>query len=315
MSASGGIGPRSGGATGDHGGNGAATERISPGAEGLRAAGGPGLAGNQARAGAAPIVLAPGALAAASGSNVVAPKEGLHTIVIDPGHGGDETGATGKTGVLEKEITLAIAKKLKALLEKESGLRVLLTRDDDATVGLDERTALANQNHADLFLSIHVNAARRRDARGAETYFLATKAKDEEIRTLAAIENNTVGVDRAKIAGDTGSLEMVLWDLAQAQYLQESSGLAEVIQKELDAAIGVRDRGIKQAPFRVLMGATMPAVLVEVGFISNPSEETVLKTDEYRDKIAQALSRAVLAFHPGTRVPASAVPVAPGAKG
>lgn len=232
-------------------------------------------------------------------SPLVLAKDGIRTIVLDPGHGGEETGAAGKTGIFEKEITLDVAKRLKALLEKETGVRVLLTRDEDATVGLDERPALANQNHADLFLSIHVNSAPRRDARGAETYFLASKAKDEESRTLAAIENNTVGVDRTKLGSDPGNLELVLWDLAQSQYLEESSELAEVIQKELDAALGVKDRGIKQAPFRVLMGATMPAVLVEVGFITNPAEETVLKTDEYRDKIAQALSRAVSSFHPG----------------
>lgn len=223
------------------------------------------------------------------------------TVVLDPGHGGDETGAEGKTGILEKEITLDVAKRLKALLEARPAMTVILTRDTDSIVALDERTALANHLHADLFLSIHVNSAPRRDAHGAETYFLASQAKDEEIRTLAAIENNAAGVDREKLGADSGDLELVLWDLAQTKYLEESSDLAELIQKELNEALGVTDRGVKQAPFRVLMGATMPSVLVEVGFISNPAEESSLKSDEYRDKIAGALSRAVQAFRVGSR--------------
>jgi N-acetylmuramoyl-L-alanine amidase len=224
-----------------------------------------------------------------------APSKGL-LVVIDPGHGGAESGAAGKSGLLEKEVTLDIARRLKEILTRQSGLNVLLTRTQDDIVGLDDRTALANQTHADLFLSIHVNAAPRRDARGAETYYLADKSKNEEIRTLAAIENNAAGVDREKLGDVSAGLDLVLWDLAQGQYLEESSRLAEAIQKQLNEALSVRDRGIKQAPFRVLMGATMPAVLVEVGFISNPAEEKSLKDGEYREKIAQAVSRAVLVF-------------------
>jgi N-acetylmuramoyl-L-alanine amidase len=225
------------------------------------------------------------------------------TVVIDPGHGGTETGAEGrkgagdKPGLYEKDITLDIARSLqRELLQAQPGINVLLTRDSDAVVALDERTALANQNHADLFLSIHVNSAPRREARGAETYFLSYASKDEDVRTLAAIENNAAGVDKEKLGDAPQGLELVLWDLAQSQYLQESGQLAGSIQKELNEALGARNRGVRQAPFRVLMGATMPAVLVEVGFISNPAEETSLATAQYRDKIAQALSRAVTAF-------------------
>jgi N-acetylmuramoyl-L-alanine amidase len=223
-------------------------------------------------------------------------------VVLDPGHGGTETGAEGKKGaggtpgIYEKDITLDIARRLKALLQGQPGINVLLTREDDALVALDDRTALANQNHADLFVSIHVNSAPRRDARGAETYFLSYAVKDDDVRTLAAIENNAAGVDKEKLGQAPEGLELVLWDLAQSQYLQESGELAGSIQKELNEALGARNRGVRQAPFRVLMGATMPAVLVEVGFISNPAEETSLATEEYRDKIAQALSRAVTGF-------------------
>ena len=247
-----------------------------------------------AGAATAPAPGAPGVKPAASAPSF--------TVVLDPGHGGTETGAEGKKGtggkpgLFEKDVTLDIARRLRTLLQAQSGINVLLTRDEDAVVALDDRTAPANQNHADLFLSIHVNSAPRRDARGAETYFLSYASKDEDVRTLAAMENNAAGVDKEKLGAAPEGLELVLWDLAQSQYLQESGALAGSIQKELNEALGARDRGVRQAPFRVLMGATMPAVLVEVGFISNPAEETSLATEEYRDKIAQALSRAVSAF-------------------
>jgi N-acetylmuramoyl-L-alanine amidase len=243
-------------------------------------------------------ILAPGAAAASAKS---ASKQPQLKVVIDPGHGGDELGAEGRKNVIEKEVTLDVGRRLKALLDKEQGIATLLTRDTDISVPLDDRTALANQFHADLFLSIHVNSAPRHDARGAETYFLASKAKDDEIRTLAAIENNAAGVERDKLPESSGNLELVLWDLAQETFLQESAELAGTIQKELNDALGVRDRGVKQAPFRVLMGATMPAVLVEIGFISNPVEEESLSHGEYRDKIADALLRAVQAFRASPR--------------
>jgi N-acetylmuramoyl-L-alanine amidase len=233
------------------------------------------------------------------------------TIVLDPGHGGEETGAEGKGPVFEKEITLDVAKRLRALLVPQPGLTVLLTREGDEAVELDERTALANQKHADLFVSIHVNASPRHDARGAETYFLSYQSKDEEVRTLAALENNAAGVDRARLGEAPEGLELVLWDLAQAQYLAESGELAGAIQKELNEALGVKDRGVKQAPFRVLMGATMPAVLVEIGFISNPSEDASLRTGEYRDKIAQALFRALTGYTAEAKRRLSGAPARP----
>ena len=243
----------------------------------------------------------PAVAAESAPSRAVVPAAGdrVFTVVLDPGHGGEEIGAAGKTDTTEKDLTLQIAKKLQALLEKEPRTRVLLTRTDDSTVPLDSRTSLANHNHADLFLSIHLNSAQQRDARGAETYFLASQAKDDETRTIAAIENNALGVDRASLGTAPVDLELVLWDLAQTQYIAESSRLAGEIQRELNEALGVRDRGVKEAPFRVLMGATMPAVLVEVGFLSNPAEEKLLKSDERQDTIAQALRRAVLAFRSG----------------
>jgi N-acetylmuramoyl-L-alanine amidase len=224
---------------------------------------------------------------------------GKKVIVIDPGHGGIEEGAIGPTGQREKEIALDLARKLKAVLSRDPKLSVVLTRDDDRLVGLDERTAIANHNRADLFLSIHLNASRRANARGAETYFLSADATDDEARTLAALENRASGVEERSIkAGgeERRDLDLVLWDMAQNQYLAESSLLAESMQAHLNAFARAPDRGVRQAPFRVLMGATMPAILVEVGFISNPEEEQLFKSLGYRNQLVSAMAAAVYDF-------------------
>ena len=220
-------------------------------------------------------------------------RRGLRTVVLDPGHGGEQKGAEGSAGLLEKDVTLDTAQRLQKMLQK-AGIAVTLTRTSDSDLSLVDRTTVANREKADVFVSIHVNAAPRRDARGAETYYLAYQSVDQEAADLAAAENASAGGAAAGLGA--GSAGLVLWDLAQAEHLRESSELAQIVQKELNEALGARDRGVKQAPFRVLMGATMPAVLVEVGFISNTSEESVLKSEEYRDKIASALARALLAF-------------------
>jgi len=220
-------------------------------------------------------------------------------IVIDPGHGGIEQGAVGPSGLREKDVALQLAQRLKVALEKDSSLSVVLTRDEDRLVGLDERTAIANHNRADLFLSIHLNASRRTSARGAETYFLSADATDDEARTLAALENRASGIDEQSVysKGKEGNgLDLVLWDLAQNQYLAESSVLAESMQRHLNELTGTRDRGVRQAPFRVLMGATMPAILVEVAFISNRKEEELLKSLGYRNQVVSAMAAAVHDF-------------------
>ena len=222
----------------------------------------------------------------------------LRIIVIDPGHGGVENGATGPTGLREKEITLDLARRLKRRFQRDRRTTVVLTRDDNRLIGLDERTAIANHNRADLFLSIHLNASPRSAATGAETYFLSNEATDDDARTLAALENGAAGVDQSRVrTGEKDhNLELVLWDLAQNQYLAESSLLAERVQWHLNVLTGTRDRGVRQAPFRVLMGATMPAVLVEVGFISNPEEEDRFRSLDYRNSIVDAIEAAVRDF-------------------
>ncbi len=229
----------------------------------------------------------------AKATPVATKPPGIQVIVVDAGHGGNETGAKGPSGLLEKDVTLDVAKRIQAGLTKRLGVKVILTRDADRQVSLDDRTAVANHERADLFLSVHVNASLAKEARGAETYFLSYQATDDESRAIAALENNALGVESPP--GNTG-LGLVLWDLAQSQYLAESSQLAETIQQNLNQALRIESRGIKQAPFRVLMGATMPAVLVEIGFITNAEEEQKLKEDAYRDRIAGAIVDSVAAF-------------------
>lgn len=220
-------------------------------------------------------------------------------IVIDPGHGGVEKGAVGPTGLQEKNVALDISRRLRQALQQDPSTSVVLTRDEDRVVGLDERTAIANHNNADLFISIHLNSSPRSTAMGAETYFLANEATDDEARTLAALENRSSGVAEGSLVVEgekKRNLDLVLWDLAQNRFIAQSSALAESVQGHMNDLVGTRDRGVRQAPFRVLMGATMPAILVEVGFVSNREEEERLKTLTYRTAVVDALAAAVRDF-------------------
>ncbi|HEY0592804.1 MAG TPA: N-acetylmuramoyl-L-alanine amidase [Thermoanaerobaculia bacterium] len=234
----------------------------------------------------------------ATPADAARPREplGIRTIVLDPGHGGREVGAIGPGGLVEKEATLAICHRLQPLLASALGTRVILTRENDSLITLEQRTALANQYKADLFLSIHLNASRASAARGAETYFLSLEASDELARDTAERENEQSGGGAVGGAAPASDLNLILWDLAQQEYLKESSRFADLIQQELNGTGNTANRGVKQAPFRVLVGATMPAALVEVGFISNGEEESKLASAAYQDAIAQALLRAISRF-------------------
>ena len=222
--------------------------------------------------------------------------EPLHTIVIDPGHGGHDAGAVGPGGLQEKELALDIARRVAALLQEELGVRAVLTRARDQFVELRERTAFANRERADLFLSIHVNAAPDGAATGTETYFLSNEATDGAARRAAEYENRLIAGATGARGGSPDVLRSILWDLAQSDFQQESSRVAEALQNNLDRALRRPSRGVKQAPFYVLGGAAMPAVLVEIGFISNPQEEQRLRDDGYRDRIARALVAGVTAY-------------------
>ena len=217
---------------------------------------------------------------------------GVRTIVLDPGHGGKEVGAVGANGLMEKDTTLAICQKLSGLVLSRLGTRVVLTRYDDSMVPLEQRTAIANQYKADLFLSVHLNAAPIRNAHGSETYFLSVEASDDFARRAAERENAPAAASSSG-AVPSSDLRLILWDLAQQQYLKESSRFAELVQEEMNVVSGVTSRGVKQAPFKVLVGANMPAALVEVGFISNPAEEAKLRGEEFQNTVANALLKAI----------------------
>jgi N-acetylmuramoyl-L-alanine amidase len=216
--------------------------------------------------------------------------EGLRVIVLDPGHGGHDPGAIGPSGLQEKELTLDVARRVALLLQDDQGVRVVLTRTTDRFIPLRERTAFANRERADLFVSIHVNSAPSVTATGAETYFLSSEATDNAARQAAAAENRVVALESNAKGPSRDLLRSILWDLAQSDFQQESSRLAEVVQNTLDRALRLPSRGVKQAPFYVLGGAAMPAVLVEIGFITNSAEEQRLRDDGYRDRVARAIA-------------------------
>jgi N-acetylmuramoyl-L-alanine amidase len=205
-------------------------------------------------------------------------------VVIDAGHGGKDPGAMGPSGLMEKEVVLDIAKRLRDLVQQEPQWRVTLTRDTDVFIPLEERTAIANAKAADLFVSIHANAAERPDAYGIETYFLDL-ATDEQAMRVAARENAT---SLSKVS----DLQFILRDLLMTSKRNESSLLAGSVQQALVQTPGGkagRDLGVKHAPFLVLMGAEMPAILVETGFVSNPAEERKLADPKYRGQAARAI--------------------------
>ncbi len=218
------------------------------------------------------------------------------TIVIDPGHGGMEIGAQGKSGVQEKIVTLDIALKLREVIERNLAYRVVMTREDDRDVSLDNRAAIANNNQAYVFISIHANGFFKKSAHGSESYFLSLNATDEEARRLAYLENNSSEINQIKGVDNEDDIKMILWDMAQSAYLQQSSDLAERIQEELNLLLGTKNRGIKQAPFKVLTGVACPAVLVEVAFLSNPDEEKKLMDEEFQMNVARAIYRGLVDF-------------------
>jgi N-acetylmuramoyl-L-alanine amidase len=220
---------------------------------------------------------------------------GLRTIAIDPGHGGRDTGAIGPNGLQEKDVVLDIGLKLRRLIQERLGIRVVMTRTEDVFVPLEERTAIANRAKADFFISIHVNAAHRSQAQGFETYFLSREPSDSSARASAIRENLSVNLEGLR-PKEEDALRAILWDMANTLYLKESSELAQILLDELDKILKVDNRGVKSAPFFVLMGAAMPSVLLEVAFISNPKEEKNLQAEAYKDRVAEALYAGIVRF-------------------
>ena len=219
---------------------------------------------------------------------------GIKRVVIDPGHGGKDPGAIGRSGLREKDVVLDIAKQLGEILQKEKGLEIVYTREKDIFVPLNERTEIANSNGADLFISIHVNASRRRNARGVETYFL-NWTNNKEASRVAARENS---ISYKKMQKVQGELQTILLDLARNNKSDQSMKLASSIQSTIVSNLKknysrVEDNRVKWALFYVLIGAQMPAVLIETSFISNHEEEKRLSTAKYRGRIAEAIATGI----------------------
>jgi len=220
------------------------------------------------------------------------PSGTLRAIVIDAGHGGNEPGAKGPGGALEKDVTLAVARRLKGTLEGRLGIRVILTRDGDATMGLDERAAVANNNKADLFVSLHANASMRPGVSGAEVFYLSLDEYGDAAQRVAKGDSESLPV----FGGGNRDIEMILWEMAQARYIQESAALAQGVESALREHVPMSARAIQRAPLRVLVGANMPAVLVEMGFITNAAQEKQLTSDDFQNRVVQALVGAITRF-------------------
>jgi len=217
----------------------------------------------------------------------------IRRILIDPGHGGHDPGAVGPSGLQEKDVVLTIGLQLRELIKDELGLDVVMTRSTDIFIPLEERTAIANKVNADLFLSVHANAATNRNAAGIETYYL-NLAKTEKAAQLAAKENGT-SLEKVSV------LQAILFDLMANYKLNDSAHLAEEVQKALYKKVrgqyaDVKNLGVKQGPFYVLVGATMPSILVETAFLSNAHEETRLKDPAYLQMTAEGILEGVRGY-------------------
>jgi N-acetylmuramoyl-L-alanine amidase len=211
-------------------------------------------------------------------------------IVIDPGHGGHDTGTIGPGGLEEKELVLDVSRRLGKLLETRLGAEVVFTRKDDTFIPLETRTSIANQEQADLFVSVHANSSRDPDARGVETYYLNFTSSAGALE-VAAREN---AVSESSIH----ELQDLVKKIALKEKVEESHEFASDVQQALHNGLaaknpGVRDRGVKKAPFIVLIGANMPSILAEISFVSNPGDERHLETAEYRQRIAESLYRGI----------------------
>jgi N-acetylmuramoyl-L-alanine amidase len=236
----------------------------------------------------------------------LAPSGGIRTIVVDAGHGGVEDGAHGPGGTLEKNVTLSVARRLKSALEARLGVRVILTRDGDDTVDLDERAALANNNKADLFVSLHANASVRASAAGAEVFYLSLEEYGDQAQRVAKGETEALPV----FGGGTRDIEVILWEMAQARYIEESAALAKEVEAGLRERVLMSPRAIQQAPFRVLVGANMPAVLVEMGFITNAEQERQLVSEPFQSSIVQSLIDSIIRYRDKLASPRPAGPAA-----
>lgn len=216
----------------------------------------------------------------------------LQTIVIDPGHGGDDVGARGAGGAEEKTITLDVARRLRTLIEMRLGVRVILTREDDRAVSLDDRAAIANNSKADLFLSLHMNAAPVPNVTGAEVFYLRLDREGQAARRAAANEAVTLPV----LGGAVRTIDLIRWDLAQARHVDASEVFAEILEEHLRAHVTMSLRPRQNALLRVLAGVDMPAASIEMAYLSNAGQAQLALSEAYQNSLAQAVYDAVVDF-------------------
>lgn len=217
------------------------------------------------------------------------PTSPIRTVTIDPGHGGDDAGVTGAGGLTEKSVTLAVGRRMKAALEARLGLRVLLTREDDREIPLDARTAVANNNKSDLFVSLHANASFSPSAAGAAV--LVAQFPDE------AAARQTLAPHRVPVfGGGLRDIELVPWNLAQLRFIDQSLVFADLLQQQLSGRVPLDVRPTERMPLRVLASANMPAVLLELGYLSHADQEKLLGSAEFQGAVAGAFVDAVTAF-------------------
>jgi len=214
----------------------------------------------------------------------------VQTVVVDAGHGGHDVGAVGTRGIMEKDVNLGVARELRRYLEHESDLKVVLTRERDEYLELADRAEIANSNDGDIFLSLHCNSWFNDGAHGLETYFLSP-AQSDWAKSVEAAENQAGGMN-----GPIDDVEFIVWELVQNRFISSSSQLAEIIQNDVTSNLGVPNRGVRQAGFRVLVGAYMPAVLLELGFLSHGAEERKLGDRSYQRELAAAIGEAILSY-------------------
>ena len=234
--------------------------------------------------------------AGARGGNGGSPEAAVLTIVLDPGHGGHDTGAIGPSGLMEKDVVLDLALRLRRLLVERLGARVLMTRTEDVFIPLPERTAIANRAKVDFFVSIHANAAVKRNAVGFETYYFTREPSDSDARASAQRENLVIESDGVRGSDQESLLRITLADMAVTRDMRESGELAEFVLTSLDKLLRVENRGVKSGPFYVLATAAMPAILVESAFITNPREERKLQRTDYRQRVAEALYEGIAKY-------------------
>lgn len=230
----------------------------------------------------------------------------IRTVVVDPGHGGENKGALSYTGKYEKELVLQLAQRLMRRLSQHSNVKVILTRDSDRDVSYGRRIRMANEAQADLFISIHCNAAPREDASGIEVLVLSDEALAQESRRLR--ERDVAPRGRLAAASDEGAAA-VLKDLYQFSARSDARHFGDLVQAHLVKLTRANDRGVKEHAILVLRGAEMPAIVLEVGFVSNPQEAVRLEDPEYQEKIVEGLFNAIVAFD--ASIPDAPVPVTP----